>query len=111
MSEPTEPFEAPRADTEIDVAGLQANKRANTQKVGTEQAPRYWERPDAPPGSTKESLAVVEGGRKVRVHGPTHYHHLADGRVTAGYTGGTHHSEPGDDGQDKITKILAIHEG
>lgn len=96
---------------EIDHKGLKANKQANREKVGAEQEAPYWEHKDAPAGSTKESLAVVEGGRKVRVHGPTHYHHLADGRVVAGYTGGTHHSEPGDDGQDRITKILAIHEG
>lgn len=96
---------------EIDHKGLKANKQASKEKVGEEREAPYWEHPDAPPGSTRASLAVLEGGRKVRVHGPTHYHHLADGRVVAGYTGGTHHTEPGEDGQDKVTKIVAIHEG
>lgn len=96
---------------EIDRKGLAAAKKANTERVGAEKTSKYWEDKDAPKGSTSASLAVVEGGRKVRVHGPTHYHHLADGRVLAGYNGGTHHTEPGEDGQDNVTKILAIHEG
>jgi hypothetical protein len=96
---------------EIDTAGLKANKQTNTEKVGEDKPSRFWEDEDAPAGSTSESLAVIENGRKTRVHGPTHFHHLADGRVVAGYTGGTHHTEPGENGEDKVTKILAIHEG
>lgn len=96
---------------EIDVEGLQANKQINTEDPKIQDRPRYWEFEDALPGSTSESLAVVENGEKVRVHGPTHYHHLADGRVLAHFNGGTHHTEPGPDGRDKITKIIAIHEG
>lgn len=110
---PEPPAPAPvRAKTEIDTAGLAAGKRHNTDKVGAEKTKAYWDDENAPAGSTKESLAVVEGGRKVRVHGPTHYHHLADGRVVGGYSGGTHHTEPGEDGQDDtVTTILGIHEG
>jgi ketosteroid isomerase-like protein len=97
--------------SEIDRAGLKASKEANTETVGEEKSSRWWEHEDAPAGSTSASLAVVENGRKTRVHGPTHYHHLADGRVVAGYTTGTHHVEPGEDGQDRVTKILSIFEG
>ena len=65
-----------------------------------------WDREDAPPGSTRHSLLVFRGGVPVRVAGPTHYHHLADGRVLPGYNGGTHY----DDGS-KVTRIVAVHEG
>lgn len=91
---------------EIDVAGLQQNKQASTEQVGEERELAPWELPDAPPGSTASSLMVYERGKPVRVHGPTHYHHLADGRVLAAYNGGTHY----DDGE-KVTRIIAVHAG
>lgn len=96
---------------EIDVEGLAANKQQAETKPEKVRVTPVWEREDAPKGSTRASLMVFDRGQAVRVHGPTHYHHLADGRVTVGYSGGTHHSEPGEDGQDKVTRILAIHEG
>ncbi len=72
-----------------------------------------WEHEDAPAGSTEGSLLVYERGVAVRVAGPTHYVHLADGRVKAGYGIGTHYSEPGarKGGPDKITPIIGIHPG
>ncbi len=72
-----------------------------------------WELDDAPAGSTEGSLLVYERGQAVRVAGPTHYVHLADGRVRAGYGIGTHYSEPGarKGGPDKITSIVGIHPG
>lgn len=98
--------------TEIDVAALAANKTQLEDKLEDAKEVPVWEHEDAPAGSTAGSLMVYERGKPVRVSGPTHYHHLADGRVVAAYNGGTHHSEPGEDGgPDKITKILAIHGG
>src|SRR5260370_17036071 len=60
-----------------------------------------------PPGSTEESLLVFEGGRPVRVAGPTHYVHLADGRVIGGYGGGTHHADVDEDGNQRGTRVVA----
>lgn len=98
--------------TEIDVAALQANKAQLEQPLDKPRPVPVWEHEDAPAGSTEGSLLVYERGQPVRVSGPTHYQHLADGRVVAGYNGGTHHTEPGQDGgPDKVTRILAIHEG
>ena len=85
------------------------------ERVGRERETPVWELPDAPPGSTSESLLVFERGVPVRVAGPTHYMHLADGRIVGGYGGGTHYSEPVVDelGRvvgEKITRIVANHE-
>ena len=97
---------------EIDVAALQANKTRVDEQLDDVAERPVWEHDDAPAGSTAGSLLVYERGKAVRVSGPTHYHHLADGRVVAAYNGGTHHTEPGEDGgPDKVTKILAIHGG
>lgn len=98
---------------ELDRRALRAagRKETHTGKVGAEKTPQWWEHPDVPPGTTKESLAVVENGQKIRPHGPTHYHHLADGRVIADYTSGTHYTEPGDDDEDIVTPIVAIYAG
>jgi hypothetical protein len=85
-------------------------KQTYTEKVGREKETPVWEKDDAPPGSTAESLLVFEGGVPVRVAGPTHYQHLADGRVTGGYGGGTHLSEPDGNGGETITRIVANHE-
>jgi hypothetical protein len=103
----------PPAAARIDADGLQATRKsAAAAELDNEREVPVWEADDAPAGSTASSLLVYERGKPVRVQGPTHYHHLADGRVGVGYNGGTHHTEPGEDGgPDKVTKILAVHEG
>lgn len=97
-----------------DGADVPLRKQQYTEKVGREKETPVWERDDAPPGSTSESLLVFENGVPVRVAGPTHYQHLADGRVIGGYGGGTHHSEAVTDEAgrvtEKITRITANHE-
>lgn len=109
---PDEPAMPEREGGEIDVAALQATKQRTSEQLEAKKAPKPWEREDAPPGSTSGSLMVYRGGEPVRVSGPTHYHHLADGRVLAHYNGGTEYSEPGENGgPDKITRVVAIHEG
>lgn len=70
-----------------------------------------WELDGAPAGSTRDSLMVWERGEPVRVSGPTHYVHLADGRVLTHYAGGTHFTEPGPGGRDTVTRIVGVHEG
>jgi hypothetical protein len=90
-------------------------KQTYMEQVGRERETPVWELPDAPPGSTAESLLVFERGVPVRVAGPTHYTHLADGRVMGSYGGGTRYSEPilnevGDVSGEKITRIIANHE-
>lgn len=106
---PTAPERGPG---EIDTAALQAAKRQADEPLETAREVPVWERDDAPAGSTASSLMVYDRGKAVRVSGPTHYAHLANGRVVAGYAGGTHHTEPGENGgPDKITRIVAIHEG
>jgi hypothetical protein len=93
-------------------ADVPLRKQQYMEQVGQTRETPVWERDDAPPGSTEASLLVFENGRPVRVAGPTHYVHLADGRVIGGYGGGTHHSEPGENGgPDKITRVTANHEG
>jgi hypothetical protein len=52
-----------------------------------------WERDDAPKGSTSESLLTTDEDGKVRVSGPTHYTHLADGRIVGTFGIGTHHTD------------------
>jgi hypothetical protein len=95
-------------------ADVSLRKQQYMEKVGREREIPVWELDDAPPGSTSESLLVFERGVPVRVAGPTHYVHLADGRVIGGYGGGTHHSEPVtyENGRvtEKITRVTANHE-
>ena len=96
-------------------ADVPLRKQQYMEKVGRERETPVWEKDDAPPGSTSESLLVFEGGFPVRVAGPTHYQHLADGRVVGGYGGGTHFSEAVTDPDtgrvtEKITRIVANHE-
>lgn len=92
-----------------------ARKQILQDDVGYQKDVPVWEREDAPPGSTSESLLVFDRGRPVRVAGPTHFHHLADGRVVAGFSGGTHYSEDVDDGRGRTvtrtTRIVAVHAG
>lgn len=95
-------------------ADVPLRKQQYMEKVGREKETPVWELPDAPPGSTSESLLVFERGVPVRVAGPTHYMHLADGRVVGGYGGGTHHSEAVTDENgrvsEKITRVVGNHE-
>jgi hypothetical protein len=84
-------------------------KQQYMEEIGQAREIAVWEREDAPPGSTAESLLVFENGRPVRVAGPTHYVHLADGRVTGGYGGGTHHSDVDADGRERVVRIIANH--
>ncbi|GAA0287280.1 hypothetical protein GCM10009527_098250 [Actinomadura nitritigenes] len=106
------PARPERAPGEVDMAALQSAKREASEPLETARDVPVWERDDAPAGSTASSLMVYERGKAVRVSGPTHYAHLANGRVVAGYSGGTHHTEPGENGgPDKISRIVAIHEG
>jgi hypothetical protein len=84
-------------------------KQQYMEHVGQTREKPVWEADDAPPGSTAESLLVFEGGRPVRVAGPTHYVHLADGRVVGGFGGGTHHSDTDEEGNERVTRIVANH--
>lgn len=86
-------------------------KQAYMEQVGQTREKPVWEADDAPPGSTAESLLVFEGGRPVRVAGPTHYHHLADGRVVGGYGHATHYADTDEDGNQRVTRIVGVHEG
>ena len=86
-------------------------KQTYMEQIGQTGETPVWELPDAPPGSTAESLLVMERGRPVRVAGPTHYCHLADGRILGGYGGGTHYADVDENGVQRITKIVANHEG
>src|SRR5258708_33578161 len=101
--------------TEIGWLSGPAGADASTRKqqymgeIGEKKELPVWH-PDhessPPPGSTEESLLVFEGGRPVRVAGPTHYVHLADGRVIGGYGGGTHHSDTDENGSERIVRIV-----
>lgn len=86
-------------------------KQTYMEQVGQAREKPVWEADDAPPGSTSESLLVFEGGRPVRVAGPTHYLHLADGRVVGGYGHATHYADVDEDGNQRVTRITGVHEG
>lgn len=84
--------------------------KAADVKVGTPVETPPWEREDAPPGSTSESLLTTdENGKKV-VADPTHYTHLANGRVVATYGIGTHHTDA-DYNDGRPVPIAAHYEG
>jgi hypothetical protein len=90
----------------------QQKKQVLSGQIGDPREIRVWEAEDAPPGSTSESLLVFERGIPVRVAKPTHYTHLADGRVVSTFGGGTVYSEAVTDEQtgkvsEKLTKITA----
>ena len=93
-----------------DGADTSFRKQTYMEKVGREKVVPVWERDDAPPGSTSESLLVFENGIPVRVAGPTHYCHLADGRVVGGFGGGTHYADVDENGNQRVTRIVANHE-
>lgn len=86
-------------------------KQQYMEQVGQTRETPVWDREDAPPGSTSESLLVFEGGVPVRVAGPTHYVHLADGRVIGGFGSGTHYADVDDFGNQRVTRVVANHEG
>ena len=93
-------------------ADASPRKQQYLGKVGQEKTVPVWDprhESNPPPGSTEESLLVFENGQPVRVAGPTHYVHLADGRVIGGYGGGTHHSDVDEDGNERIVRIVANH--
>lgn len=85
-------------------------KQQYTEQVGRTREVPVWEQDDAPAGSTAESLLVFENGRPVRVAGPTHYCHLADGRVIGGFGGGTHYADVDEHGNQRVTRVVANHE-
>ena len=66
------------------------NRGKNVPGLDTSREVPLWERDDAPDGSTESSLLVYENGVPVRVSGPTHYTHLANGQIVGGYGIGTH---------------------
>jgi hypothetical protein len=71
-----------------------------------------WERDDAPPGSTSESLLDYERGVPVRVTDVTHYHRLGNGQTIGGYGIGTHHTVAGENGEpDRIYPVIGISSG
>jgi|SRR5271166_190222 len=80
-------------------------------KVGAPKPVEWWKEDGVPEGAHSESLFTVDSAGVKHFAGPTHYHHLADGRVIGGYSGGTVYSEPGPDGKDKLTRIAGIYEG
>jgi|SRR5215831_7644334 len=75
-----------------------------TAPTDTTEVP-YWERDDAPAGSTSASLYHLNENGQKRVSPETHYHHLANGAVVLGYGIGTHHTSVDDDGNDVIVPI------
>lgn len=102
---------APRAARiHPDVASTRDTGAIGTGVEKQEIIPVWDERRGAPPGSTAESLLIFDHkGDPEAVAPPTHYHHLANGRVVGGYTSGTHHTEVDDDGNDVITPIINVY--
>lgn len=88
-------------------AGLAEQRASGVGGVSNPKEVPVWERDDAPPGSTEGSLLRYENGVPVAVADPTHYHHLANGQVVAGYSGGTHYTTVDDDGNDVVLPIVA----
>lgn len=97
----------------IDQAALDRQRSAGTDAtLDTKREVDPWDRDDAPKGSTSESLLTTDENGRRRVAGATHYMHLADGRIVAGYSGGTHYTEPGEgNNPDKVTAIVSHYEG
>lgn len=96
----------PTTDTVV-IDGTQQRQVDPNLSIDNQRESKPWELDDAPKGSTSESVLVYEGGKPVRVSGPTHYAHLADGRIVGSYGGGTEYTD--EDG--KVTKIIAHHAG
>lgn len=82
------------------------------QPVGEPEPVNWWEAEGVPAGAHHESLYVRDETGAKHFAPPTHYHHLADGRVVAGYSGGTLYSEPGPNGKgERITRIIGSYAG
>ena len=90
-----------------------ARKSAADVPIDKTREVAVWDQDDAPKGSTAESLLVYERGIPVRVAGPTHYHHLVDGRIVGGYGIATHHTEPGPNpgDPDRVTQVHQVFGG
>jgi hypothetical protein len=84
-----------------------SRKEATDTELDNDREVPVWEKDDAPDGSTEGSLLVYENGVPVRVSGPTHYTHLANGQIVGGYGIGTHHTD--DDGN--VVPILNHYAG
>lgn len=97
--------------SKLQLDALGQNTEAPAPDLDTAREVPVWELPDAPLGSTGESLLVYERGKPVRVSGPTHYGHLADGRVVSSYGIGTHYTEPDPSGGPDRTVIVTAHYG
>lgn len=94
-------------DESADNGGLRIERSTKkAPELDTSREVPLWERDDAPDGSTESSLLVYEDGKPVRVSGPTHYQHNADGSITGGFGIGTHV-----DTGDRIVPILAHYQG
>jgi hypothetical protein len=94
--------------------GLKIQQR-NTDKasdagVETRKEVAPWEREDAPKGSTESSLLAKDENGKDIVSGPTHYTHLANGRVVGTYGIGTHYTDA-DDNDGRPVPVVAHYAG
>lgn len=81
------------------------------EPVGEQKPPPWWKEDGVPETASEHSLFYRDTNGAQKFAGPTHYHHLADGRVVAGYSGGTVYSERMPDGSERLTKIIGNHEG
>lgn len=90
---------------------LGQNTEAPSPSLDTAGEVPVWALPEAPAGSTSESLLVFERGKPVRVSGPTHYSHLADGRVVSSYGIGTHYTEADPNGGPDRSALIIAHYG
>lgn len=87
------------------------NDEGPAEPAGPVKTPEWWEADGVPDTASAESLYHRnEHGAKVFAP-PTHYHHLADGRVVVGYSGGTQVSEPDGNGGERIVPIIGIYQG
>lgn len=72
----------------------QSRGKGSDVETDTKREQKLWEKDDAPKGSTEGSLLHYdENGNPDRVSGPTHYAHLANGKIVGGYGIGTHHTD------------------
>jgi hypothetical protein len=85
----------------------------STDEVGTKKPVDWWEAEGVPDTASSSSLYYVGDDGAKHFQPPTHYLHLADGRVVAGYSGGTHYTEPGKKkgDPDRTLRIIGTHEG
>lgn len=90
----------------LEPANDEAGVIAPDAKVGNPKAVEWWEAEGVPEGAHSQSLYYVDDSGAKHFAGPTHFLHLADGRVVAGYGGGTHYAEG-----DKVMAIIGTHAG